>query len=87
MTTSESVVRNIQLLLSDFDKTRQAIMEHQTAVILGDDDPTDAEIEYAVAKAARIAAAEDPEEGAVTFPKDGEALTPFEEVCLEAASS
>lgn len=83
MTTAEQVVKNVQIAMSNFDATLREKLERETTVILGDDDPTEEEIAFAVAKNDRIEAST----SGVTFPKDGEALTPFEEVCLAAASS
>jgi len=89
MTDSEKVVKNIQLLIANFDPALYAKMLRQTAVILDDNTaPTQQEYDAALVEYNKI---QQRDAGlttsGVTQQIDGKiALTPFEEACLSSPS-
>jgi len=79
-TNSQLVWANIQANFDNvFPGELAANMEHQIACIIGDEQPTQQEINYAIGKHNKIAS------GSSDFL--GQQLTPFEQLCMEIGSS
>ena len=87
MTDAQLIVKNINLKMGgEFNNPAlRTLLEHETAVILGDTAPTSAKAQATHQKYVRIQARRTATTSTTSIP-GGEVMTPFDDACYAASS-